>query len=104
MGLSVTSVQLKDNWYTLLVIVDLLSSVYQLTENVPGLFGFWCRGEIGGWCAGPVGDIAPSRLGGITSLGGEVISSGTVAVFEVQVSTDIGSFPSTDDKLFFSNC
>lgn len=32
-----------------------------------------------------------------------MISSGTVVVFEVQVSIDIGSFPSTDDLLFFSN-
>lgn len=32
-----------------------------------------------------------------------MISSGTVVVFDVQVSIDIGSFPSTDDLLFFSN-
>lgn len=31
------------------------------------------------------------------------MSSGTVVVFEVQVSIDIDSFPSIDDLLFFSS-
>lgn len=47
--------------------------------------------------------MAPSRFGGITNLGGDVMSSGTVVVFEVQVSIDIDSFPSIDDLLFFSS-
>lgn len=32
-----------------------------------------------------------------------MISSGTVVVLAVQVSMDIGSFPSADDLLFFSS-